>query len=255
MKNKKVIFLSLLALLSVIGILLVVITIPFEMSAGELLRPLSKLVTETSTQVAKVSACGNGVCEVGETVDNCIVDCFVKPKVKLERVVLGDYDHELRGTNGRVNISLMVDRLLNASINTYAFLLWWHPTSDWEDFLLFVDAANRSNIDTFAYLVPPLENCENVLPYRCDFNAWGTAIANLSLKYHNLKGWVIDDFFDLADETERIANVPIFPALAASAILTLLVALKSSISKVSMEELIVASVAFTTVITPSSACF
>jgi len=119
------------------------------------------------------------------------------PNVSRSQVVLGDYAGELRNSSGRVSVSLMIDRLTNASVNTYAFLLWHKPTTDWEDLRIFLETLEKrqSGMNVLVYLVPPSENCTFVLPYGCNFKSWASAIANLSLTHKNVKGWAIDDFF------------------------------------------------------------
>ncbi len=122
-------------------------------------------------------------------------DDFVKPVVKPDRIILGDYAGELRKPNGRVDIDLTIQRLKDAHINTYAFLLWHNPQYDYADFLLFLDAADKAGIDVMPYLVPPSESCQAVVPYGCDFSGWARDFATLSLQHKNLKAWSIDDFF------------------------------------------------------------
>jgi len=118
-----------------------------------------------------------------------------------EKIMMGDYDAELRRdkTNyvswgGRIDVPLLASRLEEANINTYGFLLWHSPDTDWEDLHIFLNYTENSQLDVYAYLVPPSEGCGNVLPYRCDFESWARELAKLSLKYRNLKGWIIDDF-------------------------------------------------------------
>ena len=141
------------------------------------------------------SSCGDGVCSSDESADSCPVDCFIKPVVKPNKIITGDFDEALRTPDGRVDINLMIERLKGANINTYAFLIWGWP-HDYESFLLFLDAANNAGIDVIAYLVPPSEGCQDVSPYGCDFTAWAKDFATLSLSHPNLKGWSIDDFLN-----------------------------------------------------------
>jgi hypothetical protein len=115
----------------------------------------------------------------------------------LPKVILGDYDAELRGDDGRVDIPLMVQRLQDMGANTYMWLIWHKPT-DWEDLQRFLPEAAKANIQVWAYLCPPSEQGYGGLwsePYRLDFVKWAEEIARLSLKYPNLVGWVIDDFW------------------------------------------------------------
>lgn len=118
---------------------------------------------------------------------------FIPLSSSSDALMLGDYDAEPR-MDGRVNNNLLIDSLKEASINTYAYLIWHNKEYDWEDFNSFLPLAQENNIDTYVYLVPPSEDCEEVLPYRCDFVQWGEEIARLSLTYPTLKGFIIDDF-------------------------------------------------------------
>lgn len=116
----------------------------------------------------------------------------------LPGVVLGDYDAEPRGADGRVDIPLLVSRLRELHANTYMWLIWHAPT-DWDDLHRFLPEAAREGVQVWAYLCPHSEQgpegrypfCE---PYRTDFVRWAREIAQLSLQHPNLVGWVIDDF-------------------------------------------------------------
>ncbi|MCE5239087.1 hypothetical protein LLH23_11395 [bacterium] len=116
---------------------------------------------------------------------------------ELPKMVLGDYDAELRGADGRVDIPLMIQRLQDMGANTYMWLIWHKPT-DWEDLQAFLPEAQKANIQVWAYLCPHTEQGFGGLwsePYRLDFMKWAEEIAKLSVKYPNLVGWVIDDFW------------------------------------------------------------
>lgn len=85
--------------------------------------------------------------------------------------------------------------MLNA--NTHYFLMW-HSPSDWQDFTEeFLPAAQKAGVDVWAYIVPPSEChpdgwCSR--PYGTDYVAWAENVAELSVEFDRLKGWVIDDF-------------------------------------------------------------
>jgi opacity protein-like surface antigen len=121
----------------------------------------------------------------------------------LPKVVLGDYDAELRGADGRVDIPLMIQRLTDLGANTYFWLIWHQPT-DWEDLQLFLPEAAKANLQVWAYICPPSEQGGRwpySEPFRRDFVKWAEEIAKLSLQYPNLVGWVIDDFWANFRET------------------------------------------------------
>lgn len=117
---------------------------------------------------------------------------------ELPKVVLGDYDTELRGADGHVDIPLMIQRLQDMHANTYMWLIW-HEATDWEDLQRFLPEAEKAKIQVWAYLCPHSEQGPEGRypfsePYRLDFVKWAEEIAKLSLKHPNLVGWVIDDF-------------------------------------------------------------
>ena len=114
-------------------------------------------------------------------------------------LVLGDYAAPPRLEDKSVNNELLVDFLKNESVNTYAYLIWDRFPDrdheiDWIRFKEFLPLAQENKINVYAYLIPPTGRCETILPYECDFEAWGEEIANLSLQYSVLKGFIIDDF-------------------------------------------------------------
>ena len=113
--------------------------------------------------------------------------------------VLADYNAEVRGSDGRVDIPVLIRRLTELRVNTYFFLIW-HRETDWEDLKLFLPAAQNAGIDTWVYLVPPTESppiygTRYSEPFRLDYMRWAEEIALLSLAHPNLKAFVIDDFW------------------------------------------------------------
>jgi hypothetical protein len=112
--------------------------------------------------------------------------------------VLGDYDSELRLSNGRVDIGTLVARLKDLGVTSYYWLLW-HASTDWEDLKLFLPKAAEARIAVTAYLVPPSESPPHAEwysePFRLDYKRWAEEIARLSLEHPNLTSWVIDDFY------------------------------------------------------------
>ena len=112
--------------------------------------------------------------------------------------LLADYNSELRGADGRLDVEEMVERLAQLKVNVYFYLIW-HAETDWDDLKLFLPAAADAGIDVWAYLVPPSESppiygTRYSEPFRLDYVRWGQEIALLSIQYPNLKAWVIDDF-------------------------------------------------------------
>jgi len=111
---------------------------------------------------------------------------------------LADYDAELRGTDKRVDASLLVNRLTELGITTYYWLIW-HEKTDWEDLKLFLPKAAEKHISVWVYLVPPTEGPPHGYPasepFGLDYPRWAEEIARLSMTHINLTGWVIDDFY------------------------------------------------------------
>ena len=113
--------------------------------------------------------------------------------------VLADYNAEIRGSDGRVDIPVLVRLLTELRVNAYFFLIW-HRETDWEDLKLFLPAAQNAGIDTWVYLVPPTESppiygTRYSEPFRLNYMRWAEEIALLSLAHPNLKAFVIDDFW------------------------------------------------------------
>lgn len=96
-----------------------------------------------------------------------------------------------------VDTKRTIAALQEMNANTHFFLMW-HSPSDWQDFTEeFLPAAQQAGIDVWAYIVPPSE-CSSTgwcsRPFETDYVAWAENIAQLSVEYDHLKGWVIDDF-------------------------------------------------------------
>ncbi len=115
-------------------------------------------------------------------------------------VVLGDYDAEPRAS-GHVDTDRLVRRLGDLGANTYMWLVW-HSTNDWEDLKVFLPKAKQAGITVWVYLVPHSETAAQdprwpySEPFRLDYIRWAEEIAKLSLLHPNLKGYVIDDFWE-----------------------------------------------------------
>jgi hypothetical protein len=89
-----------------------------------------------------------------------------------------------------------IAQLKRLHVNTYVYLVF-HSPSDWEDLTHdLLPAAQKAGINVWVYVVPPTEctpeRCS--YPYKTDYVAWAKAVAQQSLKFPNLTGWVIDDF-------------------------------------------------------------
>ncbi len=115
-------------------------------------------------------------------------------------IVLGDYDAEPR-TGGHVDTERLGRRLSDLGANTYMWLIW-HNTNDWEDLKVFLPKAKQVGITVWVYLVPHSETAAKDQgwhysePFRLDYIRWAEEIAKLSLLHPNLRGYVIDDFWE-----------------------------------------------------------
>jgi len=113
---------------------------------------------------------------------------------KALRNILAAYDNEPRNpSNNRVEVAKIISSLKNASINTYNFLLWHAPKTDYEDFISFLEAAYSAGIYVWADITPPSEP-PHAEPHGMDYVAWAKDFANLSLRYPNFVAFTIDDF-------------------------------------------------------------
>ncbi len=108
------------------------------------------------------------------------------------RCTLASYNKEPR-VNGRVDISTLIDSLKEASINTYNFLIWHEPATDYDDFVKFLELALHEGIYVWVDITPPSEP-PNPPPHGRDYISWAIDFANLSLKYPNFVAFTIDDF-------------------------------------------------------------
>lgn len=114
-------------------------------------------------------------------------------ETRLKKIIIGDYNLELRDVYGRVDSPTLIQRLKSLGVNTYAYLIW-HSPNDWDDLCeSFMPLAQKENIDIIVYLVPPSEP-PSPKPYEYDYVKWAQAIGELSKKYPRLIGVAIDDF-------------------------------------------------------------
>jgi hypothetical protein len=121
---------------------------------------------------------------------------------RLERLaglkgIRATYSQPPRLANGRVDIKLLTDQLLDIHANTYSFCI--HVNSnDWDDLQLFLPAAREHGIRVWGSLVPPSESPPRTKhysePFRLDYQRWAVEFAKLSLRETNLVAWSIDDF-------------------------------------------------------------
>ena len=84
-------------------------------------------------------------------------------------------------------------------INAQTKLMTISEPNDWTDFINFLPNAKMAGISIRISLLPPSRTppicptCNYSEPYRLDFLRWGKEIANLSLRYSNLKEYSIEE--------------------------------------------------------------
>ena len=113
------------------------------------------------------------------------------------RGVRATYCRAPRMENGRANVPLLVQQLVEIHANTYSFCIHSGP-NDWEDLQLFLPEARKHGIRVWGSVVPPSESPPRskkyAEPFRLDYERWAVEFAKLSLRETNLVAWSIDDF-------------------------------------------------------------
>jgi hypothetical protein len=110
---------------------------------------------------------------------------------------MGTYNRAPRLENGRVDVRLLVEQLVDIHANTYSFGIH-SSTNDWDDLQLFLPLARQHGIRVWGSIVPPSESPPRshayAEPFRLDYERWAVEFATLSLRETNLVAWSIDDF-------------------------------------------------------------
>lgn len=118
---------------------------------------------------------------------------FIGNNMKMAKWVIGGKLY----ANHHINVDYFVQRLLTLGANTYLYGM--ELPNALEDLKLLLPKAKANGISIWIYLKPPLQQPplgpSYSEPYRLDYVKWAEEIAKLSLRYSNLKGYVIDDFF------------------------------------------------------------
>jgi hypothetical protein len=137
--------------------------------------------------------------------------------------VLGAYQSAIRDSTGRMNVAATIQRLTDAHVNTYWYLVChFAPYSqlEWDQLPEFLAAAQQANIKVWVYLCPPSEASTGsprydpaLPPYQWDYPAWAQHIAEYSLTYPNLVGYTMDDF--IANSTKKLWSTYFTPQYAA----------------------------------------
>jgi hypothetical protein len=116
--------------------------------------------------------------------------------------LLGDYASVL-WAGDRVDVRRTLDRLTQAHVDTYAYLIEGGRRSAtlWEALPDFLTEARAVEIKVWVYLVPPSEIPDSggkpdYAPYGQDYRAWARAISQIAQDHPNLTALCVDDFGD-----------------------------------------------------------
>jgi hypothetical protein len=108
-------------------------------------------------------------------------------------------------TNDHADLDMLLQREVELKANNYFYAIG-ASHYDWDDLHAFLPKAKMAGIKVWVYLLAPSEQPPTAgatlysEPYRTDYITWAKEIAKLSLRYSNLVGYVIDDFwFDVRE--------------------------------------------------------
>ena len=144
-------------------------------------------------------------CWLGWLVFGCVSTETLATREARERVMrarelsgtLATYAGAPRLANGRIDVNLLVEQLVDIHANTYSFGIH-EGADDWEDLKLFLPLARQHGIRVWGSIVPPTESPPHLKtysePFRLDYDRWAVEFARLSLRETNLVAWSIDDF-------------------------------------------------------------
>jgi len=143
-------------------------------------------------------------------------DTFLKQADRLARRqavtgVRADYDTEPRLSDDaaagvtpastRIDVLRLIRHCEEIGATCYHFLIG-HQKTDWDDFPLFVEAAEKSpdlrsrGFTIWVYLVPPSESRRGKSePFGLDFVAWMENVARFSVDHPSVTAICIDDFY------------------------------------------------------------
>lgn len=103
----------------------------------------------------------------------------------------------LKDANGQFDISRSVNALRSDGFQCSVFVIEKSSAvNSFANFKKLLDATRDTNIAMWAVIVPPAEGGDITPPYRGDYVAWARALAELSLKYKNFRGFNIDDYIN-----------------------------------------------------------
>ena len=104
-------------------------------------------------------------------------------------------------SDGGIDIDGTVHGLRSAAFQCGVFVIEGSGQGNsYDSFQKLLEATKDTNIKLWVVIIPPSEGADS-LPYRSDYVAWSAALAKLSLKYKNFRGFNIDDIDQDVSET------------------------------------------------------
>jgi hypothetical protein len=97
---------------------------------------------------------------------------------------------------GSLSLDSRIHELRSDGFECQVFVIEANPVNTYGNLKNVLEATRDTNIVTWAVVVPPAEKGAKTPPYRTNYVAWSQALAKLSLKYKNFRGFNIDDFID-----------------------------------------------------------
>ena len=94
-------------------------------------------------------------------------------------------------TNGHINTDSLIQYLTNSGSKTYTWRI--DQNNSWEDLKNSLPELKIAGISITVSLMPPTNSSPSE-PFGLDFIMWAKEIANLSLRYSNLKGYQLKIF-------------------------------------------------------------
>ncbi len=107
----------------------------------------------------------------------------------------------IKVVKGGIDIDGTVRGLRSAGFQCGVFVIEsTGQANSYDTFQKLLEATKETNIKLWVVIIPPSEGADS-LPYRSDYVAWARALAKLSLKYKNFRGFNIDDLDQ--DESQK----------------------------------------------------
>ncbi|MGH7748779.1 MAG: hypothetical protein ACREQ5_29055, partial [Candidatus Dormibacteria bacterium] len=99
----------------------------------------------------------------------------------------------LNQPNGQIDIDGTVHGLRSNGFQCGVFVIEGAGQGNsYDSFQNLLETTKNTNIKLWVVIIPPSEGADS-LPYRSDYVEWSQALAKLSLKYKNFRGFNIDD--------------------------------------------------------------